>query len=412
MVQYDKYILNALVDSYENSVLFTGENKVNVTIRFDFNRKNIPAYFDESSLEYEKIHAVVEMLEVKGFVVAKWKQPGILSKVILRQEALEEVYSYLKRTPKKLQISDATMRLAQFCEQYHTPVCAAFLEYLQERIKNHLPVKEYMDFQDMQAFDRLMVAIHEIETNDMPCYVREFSIRVFQDSKVYEKIHGKVCKVFRQFSKGFAEADETEILSEYNIYHTPNYVHLKGDFTLFIEDKEIPVRELKQGVGISGEDIDDISLGDISSIRSVMTVENLTSFFRCEKANCLLIYLGGYHNGVRRSLLQKVVQSLPEVKYYHFGDIDAGGFEIYRDLVEKTKIPFEMYQMDLETLQKYEEYGKPLTPNNRKSLERTKERTTDKGLVALIDYMLERGVKLEQECVVEDILVKINRNIF
>lgn len=39
MVQYDKKIMNQLLDTYEKSLLFTGENKVNINIQFAFNRK-------------------------------------------------------------------------------------------------------------------------------------------------------------------------------------------------------------------------------------------------------------------------------------------------------------------------------------------------------------------------------------
>lgn len=41
MMQYSKLILNSLLDSYENSLLFTGENKVNRPIAFPFVKKKI-----------------------------------------------------------------------------------------------------------------------------------------------------------------------------------------------------------------------------------------------------------------------------------------------------------------------------------------------------------------------------------
>lgn len=109
-----------------------------------------------------------------------------------------------------------------------------------------------------------------------------------------------------------------------------------------------------------------------------------------------MIYLGGYHNSVRRALLQEVYACCPNAAYYHFGDIDAGGYEIYRNLCEKTGIPFKMYRMDLKTLQSYEKYGKPLTLNDRKRLQGMRDRD---GLRELVDYMLEHDVKLEQECI-------------
>ena len=131
-------------------------------------------------------------------------------------------------------------------------------------------------------------------------------------------------------------------------------------------------------------------------VKQVITIENLTTYFRWQEEDSLLIYLGGYHNGVRRGLLREIYASFPEAVYCHFGDIDAGGFEIYRDLREKTGIPFRMYHMDLETLQRYEAYGKRLTENDRKRLLTMRERPE---LTQMIDYMLEHDVKLEQECI-------------
>ena len=54
-----------------------------------------------------------------------------------------------------------------------------------------------------------------------------------------------------------------------------------------------------------------------------------------------MIYLGGYHNSVRRKLLELLYQDFPKAEYLHFGDIDVGGFEIYRDLCRKTGIPLK-----------------------------------------------------------------------
>lgn len=399
MVQYDKYILNALIDSYENSVLFTETNKVNLDIRFAFNRKNIPVYFDESSSEYERIHAIVENLQYRGFVNVFWKQQGILSKVTLQLEMLEAIYAYLNRRPKKMQIMDAKTVLSEYRNRYTTTVVTRFLEYLSVRIDNNQSVKEYMDIADLQQFQLLVKTINAIEGNDTPYYMREFSIATFQDSKIFEKIKGKVIRVFRDFSDTFADKEEEEILAEYNIYHTPNYVYLKGDVRISIKDQTISLNAMTQGIGISGEDIEKCSLVECSSITSVMTIENLTSFFRCNQKRCLMIYLGGYHNSIRRRLLNQIYQSLPDVDYYHFGDIDAGGFDIYRDLKEKTGIPFKMYKMDLDTLKEYESFGKPLTKNDRERLEKLMSKADEESVTELVEYMLKHDIKLEQECI-------------
>lgn len=82
MAQYDVKILSGLLDSYENGLLSQGENKVNIHIAFRFTKKTMPEYFNESSLAYDEIHAVVKELERKDFFPLSGgkKKRGILSR--------------------------------------------------------------------------------------------------------------------------------------------------------------------------------------------------------------------------------------------------------------------------------------------------------------------------------------------
>ena len=113
-----------------------------------------------------------------------------------------------------------------------------------------------------------------------------------------------------------------------------------------------------------------------------------------------MIYLGGYHNSIRRMLLEKIYHDLPDAEYYHFGDIDVGGFLIYEDLCQKTGIPFKRYKMDLDNLKQYEKYGKALTENDRDRIEKILKRNPNVEYADVLEYMLASGVKLEQECLV------------
>lgn len=414
MVHYDVKILNGLLDSYENSRLFTGENKVAITIDFPFNKKKIPAYFDESSYEYERIHSEMFELEEQGYIHIVWKrgkENHIISKVVLNLEQLDDVYRYVKRTPKAELVTVNIAMLEECRRIYETPICGNFIAYLLERLYAHQTVKEYINLEDLEKTKQILKGIFAIERNQRQCYLREFSIEVFHDSKILEGISGKLGKIFLRFGEKFkengidesdvSERDFAEILAEYGIYHTPNYVHLKGDISLSIYGTVYHIGDLKQGIGISGEDLPACTFDDMSAIKRVITIENLTTFFRWKEPESLIVYLGGYHNSVRRSLLKTIHETLPDAKYYHFGDIDAGGFEIYSDLCRKTGIPFEMYRMDLDTLKNYQKYGKELTGNDRKRLERVLESDAGKeeAFDELIRYMLANNVKLEQECV-------------
>lgn len=73
MQQVEKKILNKLLDTYENSKLLRGDNKVAIHISSAFTKKNLPEYFDESSTVYEEIHAAAMQMQTKGFIEIVWK---------------------------------------------------------------------------------------------------------------------------------------------------------------------------------------------------------------------------------------------------------------------------------------------------------------------------------------------------
>lgn len=399
MMQYDKYILNKLLDTYESSLLSTGENRRNIHIEFRFTKAAVPAYFDESSSEYDEIHLLMESLQEENLIEICWKgkkEGHIISGIRLNTQRLAEAYAYVRRVPKKDMASAHRELLEDSLKQNLTPVCRALTEYLLARLAEHKSVKEFVELGDIASTRQLLDTIQAIEKNKEQLYIREFSIRHFQDSKAFENMESRVTHVFRRFQENCEGRDGNEVLAEYGIYHTPNYVYMKGKTILSVGKEKIDLSVLKQGIGISGEDIERIRFTDTASVKKVITIENLTTYFRWQEEDSLLVYLGGYHNAVRRKLLQEIYVCCPAAEYYHFGDIDAGGFEIYRDLWEKTGIPFKMYRMDLETLQSYEHYGKRLTESDRKRLLSMCDRAEISGLVR---YMLEHDVKLEQECI-------------
>ena len=108
-----------------------------------------------------------------------------------------------------------------------------------------------------------------------------------------------------------------------------------------------------------------------------------------------MIYLGGFHNAIRRNFIKKIADQNPTITFLHFGDIDAGGFYILEHLIKKTGISFKPFMMDVETLEKYRGSTKSLTENDRKRLNRLEKTRFNE----VISYMLEHNCKLEQEAI-------------
>lgn len=291
MVQYDRKVLNHLLDTYENSLLSTGENKRTIQIEFRFTKTAIPSYYDESSDEYERIHVLMKLLESRRLIRIIWKdnkQDYLIKKVRLMTDYVEEAYRYVGRRPKR-GLEEENITLLQKYLDVEAPIIKAFVRYLLERLRNHQSVKEYIALENLKETEKFLQACVLVEKNRKPCYIREFSIRHFCDSKYFEQIENRIAKVFRQFSEEYVEMDTMELLAECGIYRTPNYVYFKGEARILIGKEIVDLSPLKQGMGISGEDLSSIRFSDLSRIKKVITIENLTSFFRYWKEDSFLI---------------------------------------------------------------------------------------------------------------------------
>ncbi|MBR1750619.1 MAG: hypothetical protein IJ740_07020 [Ruminococcus sp.] len=258
-----------------------------------------------------------------------------------------------------------------------------------ERIsKNKKP--EYFDG-NIAEFEKLLKAVSMVFEVKEEMFIRDFSIKVFGDSKTFEAIKGKVKRLLFQYGDF---PDEDTVLEYLNIVKNPGHIFMKGSGVINISGQSIDLSKLGGDIAISSSILKDIEKISITG-RMVITIENLTSFNAFSEDNTFAIYLGGYHNTHRRNFIMQLFHDNPETEFFHFGDIDAGGFYILLHLREKTGVPFRPYHMDISTLQKYSAYAKPLTENDKKRL----ERLSDTVFSDTIKFMLENNCKLEQEAI-------------
>ena len=129
---------------------------------------------------------------------------------------------------------------------------------------------------------------------------------------------------------------------------------------------------------------------------SVMTIENKTSFQRLRNGKFAMTYLGGFANRDQIEFLKKVISDNPNIKYYHFGDIDIGGFLIHKHLCRETSKSFEMYCMGIEQLcdVRFSHCLRELTDND---MNRIGTLMGEDLYNEVLKYMKENNVKLEQD---------------
>lgn len=406
MKHYDERMLGLLLDRYERSLLSENKNSRTIHISQALTKKEFSEYYDPASLEYEEIHRQLEGMEEKGLIDLVWrdkKKGHILEKALLREDALEMAYDRMKRTPR----SEKRRKLAAILSDYEDRL-PAFASWMKGRLAEGEGLQRYADENDPEKFRRVLTLTAAILENDSEEYLRSFSIRVFQDSKVAEGELNQACRILTQFERRDLPEDlETdEILQEFNIYRNPTYLFVKGEALsenladgIGIFQRDLPVLLERLGRGEKKPDV-------------ILTIENLTSYHKWQpKAETLgrceiVIYLAGYANSVKRHFLEALHQLFPEARLYHFGDIDGGGFRIWKNLCLSTRLAIKTIGMDRETWQHCRQNGRPLTENDKKTLTLMAKDPFFIEQKKLFESMISQNIKIEQECLSQDDLIR------
>ena len=385
MKNYQTKILESLLDKYEKSKSFIGANAVTQTFTLDL-AKEFPEYADDSRTgEIRAIVEAAEELEEKGLVARRYRKNGLLYAVTLKRESLPACYSFLKRKPKSEQNEELKAIYRRFATE--GPLLSAFCEKQLTRIAENKKPEHFHG--DMAELEKVLTAVKEALQVEQETFERDFSIRVFGDSKVFERIRGSVTSIL--FEYGDFPEKET-VLEDLNIVRNPGHVFLKGAGVLCVAGQTLDLRLLGGDIAFSSVLLKEIERIEVTGQR-VITIENLTSFNAYTPKEELVVYLGGYHNLSRREFLKRVYEQNPNAAYFHCGDIDAGGFYILLHLRAKTGIPFAPLHMDVQTLEQNLRYAKKLTENDARRLKNLAGGEFDE----VIDFMLKENVKLEQE---------------
>ena len=391
MMNYKTTILGHLLDKYERSKTFIGDNKARQSFSVRL-IKLFPKYGDEAEYElFQKLNEAVHDLAEMNFITCKCKNNEVIDSVSLDLSRLDDIYVFLSRTPKAETNSELIRLLDAYSKKHE--LLTRFCTAQRERIsKNKKP--EYFDG-NIAEFEKLLKAVSMIFDVKEETFLRDFSIRVFGDSKTFEAIKGKVKRLLFQYGDF---PDEETILEYLNLVKNPGHIYMKGSGVIHLCDQTIDLSKLGGDIAISSSLLSDIEKIQVTGKR-VISIENLTTFNTFSEDDTFSIYLGGYHNTHRRNFIMQLFHDNPEKEFFHFGDIDAGGFYILLHLRKKTGVPFRPYHMDVSTLQKYSTYSKPLTDNDVKRL----KRLSNTEFSDTIKYMLVNNCKLEQEAIDIDI---------
>lgn len=391
-----KQIINSLLDKYESSKSYTGQNLVEQNYYLDPTNiyKDYESDFADIDI-VQKFEDSVFELQKKDLISVEIKNDAI-KKITAVKDLISRYYDLVNRK----EIRDIKKEQINYYESCigTNSVIDKFCSYEIERLSAGKKATY-----ELEVATNVISIVNFILKNDIDILERELSIALLNDSKLFKtKYRSRVCKVLREYGmyeELLEDVDEKQfenvLLEEYKIFSNPSYVYFKGDACIKYKDgTEIKVL-LERPIALSSESLDSISEIVIYN-PAIMTVENLTSYNRLNSSEIFYIFLSGYHNSLKQKFLLKLGDNNQRKQWYHFGDLDPDGFYILLNLREKTRINFLPAYMSLEYLIKYQKYSKSLEKNDITKAQTLLEASE---FADIMQYMLDHNCKLEQEII-------------
>lgn len=408
------FILNQLLDIYERR---DGDPKQAVRLKVADQRNNLPGYYDQTTpTPRVTAHDQLNQLAAAGLLRLDWEfgQPNhLLEMVTLTLPEVAPLYNLLKREP----LAEQRQRLRAQLLGYRPHLDgwqAQAINHILSQIKAHKSPSPF-SLTDLAWNDDLLTVLEALPKaaiqqqgirTEVP--YRVFSVRVFNDSKRFEGLKEKVARLAQRHNRQWRALTTQETLREMGLVANPSHLYLSGQWRLVDQHgQQTALAGFQPAVGIPAALAATVQRVRIEA-PALICIENLASFYsfiqhqaaQPDTPNWAVLCLWGNPSPACRHLLACLVETVSaDLPLYIWADIDYGGLNILAQLRQQVSRRFQPYLMNAETLDAHERWAHPLTPSDEKNLARLKQVPALADMTGLIDHMLLREIKLEQEAI-------------
>jgi len=383
-------------------------------IKISLRELNLPGYFSQIDPDPRQIaNGQLQALQDAGLLRLFW-QPGeeghLIEGVAMPPESAAAIFGLLKRTPD----SDRRARLADLIrgERFRFPGGwrRRALQRTLQQLKNQKSPAPF-NLADVQFNQDLLAALAALDEIEAETPYRVFSVRLFNDSKRIDDLKNALVRLARIGQPEWRQLEGAEVLRELNLVANPGYLYLSGPWQLVDElGQVVSLSEFSPSVGVSAAQAARLQQVRAIHVSQVICIENATAFYellRDQKSQIqntrspiAALCLWGNPSPACRHLLGCLLHTLPEdVPLRVWADLDYGGFNILAQLREQISPRFEPYLMNVVTLEAHARWARPLTRTDERNLKRIALHPALSDMEPVIQHMLRRGLKLEQEAV-------------
>ncbi|MBZ9685766.1 DUF2220 domain-containing protein [Clostridium estertheticum] len=404
----EKIITTKIIQRYESSNKSdSGLKEGNMSVNFT----SFKEYNNDSNYKYRiHINTVANELEDKGLIKIKWvSKDNIIDRLFFNLKDMDIFYRLAGITDKKDILLDIEGQLKVY-DDYITnySIKHIFSDWKMHLLEKHRIPKIIEDKDKRELIVNALKGIDELLKNNDTIYERVFSKRYLGNSKIFEKqLRGTVISLLRKyFNEVDNNMDEDEVLKVVGIEKTTSELHLKGNIEFKLKENNIKLACFSYGVALNSHTIKELKLQNYR-FDKVISVENKANFnYLCAKEKeSLIIFTGGFYTPVQKRFLNRLYKKLINcdkcIEFYHWGDIDLGGVNIYRNIKSFIFYNVKPYLMNIQIMKEYSEYWEFIEDNKYiLKLKKLLEDETIKELHDLISFVIENKVTLEQESMI------------
>lgn len=396
---WKKALITALLDKYERTSAYKNgtvpERRVMLTLSGG-KKSDFPSYDIEDYRKRTDINTAVTEAGRLGLVSYEWlrgEENHILRCVWLNMDRIDDAYRYADRIPVKEYLATVIDELEREREAVSSEWIAAFYvdaaAYLKDKLRLCKTLPGSSD--ERKALYRMMRMI------DSGSFVsvseRVFSEQCFGDSKYFENhLKATLLSILRKY---VGDTSDAELLRFVGISRYPEPLELRGDITV----NGNSMRSFEKGFCFYSDEADTAKIELPPDLVQIITIENRANFFAYQAGeNELVVYHGGQYSPAKKTLFEKLAEAMPKgCTWYHWGDIDFGGFSMLLRLRREILSCAEPYRMNRDELIRYSDYTRPFENDYAERLRGLSERELLADCRDCLTYMLEHRVKLEQE---------------
>ena len=332
------YILNKIIDKYENSRNDWKQDKSG-------NR----SFLVQGDQDYSRIlpsdlAAEAKQLQQEGLIRVEWAVYGSdAARIYYFLDQMPEYYRRTGREPKRERWKRDLQTVDAHRQQARTPWLQEYYEKLLSRLE------EGKRPADLEKYgEKLFVCLDALEKLREPVFIRVFSSRFLGGSKIFEKeLMDRVVSIAADYHPLVDETMEKyQVLAQLYLESYTQELAVKGGLCIQLEGRNIDLAQFPYGTVLNTETLKRAHVPAQQKIRKVITVENKANFVSMPfEEGTFLIFSHGFFSPLEREFLVHVRQALEErgrdtaagnsrIAYFHTGDLDYGGVRIFKHIRE------------------------------------------------------------------------------